>query len=382
MQQQIRQTEQQLLSTQKIHMISQQQCQNATILIVDDQMTNILLLESILQNAGYTKIHSTQDPTKVVSFVKELNPDLICLDIRMPQLNGFQVMGQLKIIQKDTYLPILVLTSEEDRETRLRALESGAKDFLHKPFDKIEVLMRIRNLLEASLLNRIILLQKETLEETVQVRTQQLKETQLEIVHRLAQAAEHRDNETGSHIVRMSNYALILGRACGMNEEECDILFHATPMHDVGKLGIPDRVLLKPGKLDADEWEIMKQHTVIGAQLLSNSQSPVIQMGEIIALTHHERWDGSGYPNRLSGEDIPLAGRICAIVDVFDALSSKRCYKEPWPLEKVMEELRSLSGIQFDPRLIEMFDELLPVIMDVQRTHADITTPQFNLVEA
>jgi putative two-component system response regulator len=382
MQQQIRQTEQQLLSTQKIHMISQQQCQNATILIVDDQMTNILLLESILQNAGYTKIHSTQDPTKVVSFVKELNPDLICLDIRMPQLNGFQVMGQLKIIQKDTYLPILVLTSEEDRETRLRALESGAKDFLHKPFDKIEVLIRIRNLLEASLLNRIILLQKETLEETVQVRTQQLKETQLEIVHRLAQAAEHRDNETGSHIVRMSNYALILGRACGMNEEECDILFHATPMHDVGKLGIPDRVLLKPGKLDADEWEIMKQHTVIGAQLLSNSQSPVIQMGEIIALTHHERWDGSGYPNRLSGEDIPLAGRICAIVDVFDALSSKRCYKEPWPLEKVMEELRSLSGIQFDPRLIEMFDELLPVIMDVQRTHADITTPQFNLVEA
>jgi putative two-component system response regulator len=382
MQQQIRQTEQQLLSTQKIHMISQQQCQNATILIVDDQMTNILLLESILQNAGYTKIHFTQDPTKVVSFVKELNPDLICLDIRMPQLNGFQVMGQLKIIQKNTYLPILVLTSEEDRETRLRALESGAKDFLHKPFDKIEVLIRIRNLLEASLLNRIIMLQKETLEETVQVRTQQLKETQLEIVHRLAQAAEHRDNETGSHIVRMSNYALILGRACGMNEEECDILFHATPMHDVGKLGIPDRVLLKPGKLDADEWEIMKQHTVIGAQLLSNSQSPVIQMGEIIALTHHERWDGSGYPNRLSGEDIPLAGRICAIVDVFDALSSKRCYKEPWPLEKVMEELRSLSGIQFDPRLIEMFDELLPVIMDVQRTHADITTPQFNLVEA
>jgi putative two-component system response regulator len=363
-------------------MISQQQCQNATILIVDDQMTNILLLESILQNAGYTKIHFTQDPTKVVSFVKELNPDLICLDIRMPQLNGFQVMGQLKIIQKNAYLPILVLTSEEDRETRLRALESGAKDFLHKPFDKIEVLIRIRNLLEASLLNRIILLQKETLEETVQVRTQQLKETQLEIVHRLAQAAEHRDNETGSHIVRMSNYALILGRACGMNEEECDILFHATPMHDVGKLGIPDRVLLKPGKLDADEWEIMKQHTVIGAQLLSNSQSPVIQMGEIIALTHHERWDGSGYPNRLSGEDIPLAGRICAIVDVFDALSSKRCYKEPWPLEKVMEELRSLSGIQFDPRLIEMFDELLPVIMDVQRTHADITTPQFNLVEA
>jgi putative two-component system response regulator len=210
-------------------MISQQQCQNATILIVDDQMTNIMLLESILENAGYTKLHSTQDPTEVVSFVKKLNPDLICLDIRMPEINGFQVMGQLKIIQKETYLPILVLTSEEDRETRLRALESGAKDFLHKPFDKIEVLMRIRNLLEASLLNRTISLQKETLEETVRVRTQQLKETQLEIVHRLAQAAEHRDNETGSHIVRMSHYALVLGRACGMNEEECDIEFCSNP---------------------------------------------------------------------------------------------------------------------------------------------------------
>ena len=363
-------------------MISQQQCQNATILIVDDQMTNILLLESILQNAGYTNIHSTQDPTEVVSFVKKLNPDLICLDIRMPQMNGFQIMGQLKIIQKDTYLPILVLTAEEDRETRLRALDSGAKDFLRKPFDKIEVIMRIRNLLETSLLNRALSLQKETLEETVRVRTQQLKETQLEIVHRLAQAAEHRDNETGSHIVRMSHFAQVLGRACGMNEEECDILFHATPMHDVGKLGIPDRVLLKPGKLDADEWEIMKQHTVIGSQLLSNSQSPVLQMGETIALTHHERWDGSGYPNRLAGEDIPLVGRICAIADVFDALSSKRCYKEPWPQEKVLQELRSLSGIQFDPRLVEMFDELLPVIIDIQRTYADTTTPQFNLVEA
>lgn len=362
-------------------MISQQQCQNATILIVDDQMTNILLLESILQSAGYINIHSTQEPTEVVGLVKELNPDLICLDIRMPQINGFQVMGQLKIIQKEMFLPILVLTSEEDRETRLRALESGAKDFLHKPFDKCEVLMRIRNLLEASLLNRTITLQKDTLEETVKERTQQLKETQLEIVHRLAQAAEHRDNETGSHIVRMSHYAVVLGRACGMNEEECDILFHATPMHDVGKLGIPDKILLKPGKLDSEEWEIMKQHTVIGGQLLSNSQSPVLQMGEIIALTHHERWDGSGYPNRLAGEDIPLVGRICAIADVFDALSSKRCYKEPWPLEKVLQELRSLSGVQFDPRLLEMFDELLPVILEIQRSHTDVPVPQFNLME-
>jgi putative two-component system response regulator len=363
-------------------MISQQQCQNATILIVDNQMTNSLILESILHNAGYTQVHSTQDPTQVVSLVKELNPDLICLDISIPESNGFQILGQLKIIQKNTLLPILMLTSEEDREIRLRALESGGKDFLYKPFDKIEVLMRIRNLLEVSLLNQTIWLQKETLEETIRVRTQQLKETQLEIVHRLAQAAEHRDNETGSHIIRMSHYAMVLGRAYGMSEEDCDILFHATPMHDVGKLGIPDRILLKPGKLDADEWEIMKQHTVIGGQLLANSQSPILQMAEMIALTHHERWDGSGYPNRLAGEDIPLAGRICAVADVFDALSSKRCYKDPWPLQKTLEEIRFLSGIQFDPRLVEMFEELLPIIMDIQHTHTDIAAPQLQLVEA
>ncbi len=363
-------------------MISQQQCQNATILIVDDQMTNIMLLESILQNAGYIHVHSVQDPTQVVPRFKELNPDLICLDIRMPQLNGFQIMGQLKIMHQQAYLPILVLTSEEDRETRLRALESGAKDFLNKPFDKVEVLMRIRNLLEASLLNKTVSQQKETLEETVRIRTRELKETQFDVVHRLARAAEHRDNETGSHIVRMSHFAVVLGRACGMSEDECDLLFHATPMHDVGKLGIPDRILLKPGKLDPEEFEIMKQHTVIGAELLANSHSPVLQMGEVIALTHHEKWDGSGYPNRLSGEDIPLIGRICAIADVFDALSSKRCYKDPWPLEKTLREIQSLSGKQFDPHLVSVFNELLPVIIDIQRTHTDVEIPKFELVGA
>jgi putative two-component system response regulator len=363
-------------------MISQQQCQNATILIVDDQMTNIMLLESILRNAGYLHVHSTQDPTQVVSLFKELKPDLVCLDIRMPELNGFQVMGQLKIIHQHAYLPILVLTSEEDRETRLRALESGAKDFLLKPFDKIEVLMRIRNLLEASLLNKAMLRHNETLEEIVKIRTRELKETQIDVVHRLARAAEHRDNETGSHIVRMSHYATVLGRASGMTEDECDILFHATPMHDVGKLGIPDRILLKPGKLTVEEFAIMKQHTVIGANLLSGSQSAVLKMGEVIALTHHEKWDGSGYPNRIAGEDIPLSGRICAIADVFDALSSKRCYKDPWPLEKTLNEIRSQAGKQFDPHLVTVFDELLPVIIDIQRTHVDVEVPKLELVEA
>lgn len=363
-------------------MISQQQCQNARILIVDDQMTNIMLLESILRNAGYKHIHSIQDPNRVIHVFKELNPDLICLDIRMPQINGFQIMGQLKIIQKQAYLPILVLTSEEDRETRLRALESGAKDFINKPFDKVEVLMRIRNLLEARLLNEAVSRQKETLEETVRLRTQELNDTQLEVVHRLAQAAEYRDKDTGAHIIRMSHFAVVLGRACGMSEGDCDLLFHATPMHDVGKLGIPDHILLKPGKLEPEEFEIMKQHTIIGAQLLSNSPSPILQMAELIALTHHEKWDGSGYPNHLAGEDIPLPGRICAISDVFDALSSRRCYKEPWPLEQTVNEIQALSGKHFDPRLVELFHELLPVMLEIQRTHADhldLEMPKFEM---
>lgn len=362
-------------------MITQQQCQNARILIVDDQKTNIMLLESILQKAGYKQVHATQDPTQVVNLYRELDPDLICLDIHMPQLNGFQVMGQLKIIHTHAFLPILVLTSEKDRETRLQALESGAKDFLYKPFDQVEVLMRIRNLLEASLLNKALGRKNQTLEETVRQQTQELKDTQLEVVQRLAQAAEFRDNETGSHIVRMSHYGLVLGRAWGLSEEECHVLFHATPMHDVGKLGIPDRILLKPGKLSPEEFQIMKQHTVIGAKLLSNSQSPVLQLAEIIALTHHEKWDGSGYPNGLAGEDIPLAGRICSISDVFDALSSRRCYKDPWPLEKTLAEIRSLSGKHFDPRLVSLFEEHLPVILDIQRTHADEAVADLELTE-
>ena len=363
-------------------MISRQQCQNATILIVGTQQTNSRILDGILRKARYTQIHATQNPAQVIPLVQELSPDLICLDLSIDESNGLPLMRQLNMIRKKAYLPILMMTSEGDQETWLHALDSGAKDFLRKPFDRIEVLIRVRSLLEASLLHKAMRIQMETLEGIVHLRTRELKETQLDVVHRLAQAAEHRDNETGSHIVRMSHYAMVLGQASGMSEEECDILFHATPMHDVGKIGIPDRVLLKPGKLDADEWKIMKQHTVIGAKLLANSQSPVLQMGELIALTHHERWDGSGYPHQLAGEDIPLVGRICAIADVFDALSSKRCYKDPWPLEKTLEEIRSLSGIQFDPRLVEMFEEFLPVILGIQRTHTDIPIPQFNLVEA
>ncbi len=353
-------------------MIAQHQCQKATILIVDDQMTNVMLLENILQAAGYTNVHSTTDSTEVVRLYREINPDLICLDIRMPEVDGFQVMGQLKIINKRTYLPILVLTSEEDRGTRLRALESGAKDFLNKPFDKVEVLMRIRNLLETSLLHKENIQQMEMLEETVFVRTKALEDTQQEVIHRLGRAAEYRDNDTGSHIVRMSHYAAILAQAVGMSEDECKLIQQAMPMHDIGKIGIPDEILLKPEKLSTDEWHTMRRHTLIGAELLSGSDSPLLQMAEIIALTHHEKWDGSGYPNKLSGEDIPMPGRICAICDIFDALTSERPYKEAWAVEEATKHIRELSGTHLDPHLVELFEDMLPLMLEVQRTYVDV----------
>ncbi|WP_447969390.1 HD domain-containing phosphohydrolase [Nitrospira sp. M1] len=353
-------------------MISQHQCQKAAILLVDDQMTNIMLLENILQAAGYTNVHSTTESSDVVKLYRELNPDLICLDIRMPEVDGFQVMGQLKIINKRSYLPILVLTSEEDRGTRLRALESGAKDFLNKPFDKVEVLMRIRNLLETSLLHRENTQHLETLEDTVSMRTKALEETQREVIHRLGRAAEYRDNDTGAHIVRMSHYAAILAQAVGMSEEDCKLIQQAMPMHDIGKIGIPDDILLKPDQLSPDEWHVMRRHTLIGAELLSGSDSPLLQMAEMIALTHHEKWDGSGYPNKLSGDDIPLPGRICAICDIFDALTSERPYKEAWAIERATEHIRELAGTHLDPNLVELFEDMLPLMLEVQRTYVDV----------
>lgn len=352
-------------------MLSEQQCLNAKILIVDDQLTNIMLLENILQAAGYTKVESTTNSSEVLERYRVGKPDLLLLDIRMPELDGFQVMGQLKIVNKGAFLPILVLTSEQDRQTRLRALEAGAKDFINKPFDQVEVLMRIRNLLEASLLHSEISRYNQELEKTIKARTSELRQTQYEVVQRLGRAAEYRDSDTGLHIVRMSHYAALLGQAAGMNDEECELLRQAMPMHDIGKIGIPDRILLKSGKLTDEEWEIMKTHPRLGAELLSGGQSALLQMGEIIALTHHEKWDGTGYPNKLSGEDIPLPGRICALCDVFDALTSERPYKEAWPIDKAADELQRIKGTHLDPHLVDLFDGILPVILEIKETYSD-----------
>jgi putative two-component system response regulator len=259
----------------------------------------------------------------------------------------------------------VVITANNDDETKIRSLALGALDFLAKPFNGVEVAARIKNILNVRLLHNRVNHQNKILDQKVRERTRELADTRLEVVQRLSRVAECRDNETGMHVIRMSRYSYLLAEAMGLSINQCELLQHASPMHDIGKIGIPDSILLKPGKLDALEWEIMKTHAEIGGQLLSDSDSSLIQMAERIARTHHEKWDGSGYPHGLKGEEIPMEGRIVAICDVFDALTSERPYKEKWPVEKAVRELKDNSGIHFDPVLVSKFIEILPQVLKV-----------------
>jgi putative two-component system response regulator len=344
---------------------------SARILVVDDQPANVTLLERVLAAEGYRNVEALTDPREVARAYSARRHDLILLDLNMPYLDGFQVMAQLKALEPDSYVPILVLTAQADRQTRLKALEMGARDFLTKPFDRLEVVNRIRNMLEIRLMHNQIRDQNRILEERVRERTQELVDTRLEIIRRLGRAAEYRDNETGLHIIRMSKFSEILARAAGIGAGETEMLLNASPMHDIGKIGIPDRVLLKPGKFEPDEWEIMKTHTTIGAEMLAGNDSPLMQMASVIALTHHEKWDGSGYPRGLVGEEIPLVGRIVALSDVFDALTSVRPYKRAWSIEEARVYMAENAGKHFDPNLVRLFDEVFPDILSIKEKYAE-----------
>jgi len=298
-----------------------------------------MLLRKVLKGAGYGLTAATTNPEEAVGLYREFRPDLVILDVQMKPLDGFQVLEQLKTLEPDSYPPVLMMTAQNEQDVRLRALEAGARDFLNKPFDRVEALTRIRNMLEVRLLHNQVLDQNRALEETVRARTREIRETRLEVIRRLGRAAEYRDNETGMHIIRMSMAAAVLGRAIGLSSEQCDLILNASPMHDIGKIGIPDRILLKPGPLDESEWSVMRRHPAIGAELLAGGGSELMQMAETIAHCHHERWDGNGYPRGLVGKAIPLAARIVAVCDVFDALLSKRPYKDPWSVDDAVAEL-------------------------------------------
>jgi len=348
-------------------MVAPNEILNARICIVDDNESNVFLLEETLATGGYTSVISVTDPRKVAELYTAYQPDLVLLDINMPYMNGYQVMEKLRELTGDDYPPVLVLTAQQDRETRLRSLQSGAKDFLSKPFDHAETLTRIRNMLEARLLHMEVKNQNIILERKVAERTAELHNTQMEIIRRLGLAAEYKDNETGLHIIRMSKMCQAIGVKAGREGMDTDILLNASPMHDIGKIGIPDRILQKPGKLDPEEWKIMKTHTSIGAQMLDGHSSALLIMAREIALTHHEKWDGSGYPNCLKGEEIPLPGRICAIADVFDALTSVRPYKKAWSIEDSVAEIKKGKGTLFDPELVDVFMSVLDEIVLIRK---------------
>ncbi len=269
---------------------------SARILIVDDEAANLKLLDRMLAGQGYTERVLIQDPRTVVSRYLEMPADLILLDIGMPHMDGFEVMAQLQALGDALLPPIVVLTAQHSRDFLLRALGGGARDFISKPFDRNELLARVRNLLDAHMAQRMLYDQKAVVEEMVRARTEELRHTRLQVVQRLGRAAEYRDEATGNHILRMSHVCALLAHALGWDEAQCELMLNASPMHDIGKIGIPDHILLKPGRLDPGEWEIMQAHARIGAEILDGDDSDLIRMARDVALAHHEKWDGSGYP--------------------------------------------------------------------------------------
>lgn len=357
-------------------MITQQQIFQARILIVDDQKLHSFFLENLLRQAGYQAVACVTEPLKAMTGIREFLPDLIILDLVMPQIDGFQIMGQLGSFRQDHYVPIIALSEDKSSQTRLQALQSGATDYLNKPFENEEMLFRIRHLIETRILHMTVENQNKLLEVKVQERTKELRDTQLEVIRRLAQAAEFRDNDTGIHIIRMSHFCTKLAQALGSSDIECELILNSSPLHDVGKIGIPDSILLKPGPLTAEEFEIMKTHTTIGAKLLSGSNSPIMNLAQTIALTHHERWDGTGYPQKLRDEQIPDVGQICSICDVFDALTSQRPYKKAWPADDALKEIVSKKNLHFSARIVDCFIKIFPGILAIKEKYAESHDPR------
>lgn len=306
-----------------------------------------------------------KDPQVALGWCLQNDVDLVIVDYVMPKINGLQFIEAFLTNPSRTDIPVIMVTTSDTMEVRYRALQLGATDFLRKPVDKIEFLTRVRNLLSLSRHHKQTKTQAVLLAEEVRKATQAIVERERESILVLSRAAEFRDNETGAHLLRMSNYCQIIATRMGLPSEEVDLIFTAAPMHDIGKIGIPDHVLLKPGALTPEEREIMTTHAEIGWQILRNNQSPMLQMAAAIALSHHEKWDGTGYPKRVSGLDIPLAGRITAVADVFDALTSVRPYKPAWPLDKALDFLRSNRGSHFDPACVDAFLVSLEQILAV-----------------
>jgi len=334
------------------------------ILYVEDdpdiRAITMMVLETI---SGFTLV-ACSSGTEALAQAVPFKPDLVLLDVMMPGMDGYEVCRRLKDDSATRAIPIIFVTTLSDVASETQGLALGAADYVTKPYVPDLVRSRVRTHVALSH-------QNVALERLVAERTEELLETRLEIVRRLGRAAEYRDNETGMHVVRMSHVSRLIALAYGNSEAEATLILHAAPMHDIGKIGVPDRVLLKPGKLDAEEWQIMRMHTVTGAEIIGHHESDLLTIARNVALRHHERWDGRGYPDGIAGEAIPLAARIVALADVFDALLSVRPYKAAWSNEATIDYVRAERGRHFDPRVVDAFLSVLPDCFQIQESYRD-----------
>jgi putative two-component system response regulator len=347
------------------------------ILVVDDEPLNRELMESQLIALGHEVVTANHGEDALQKVQKSL-PDVILLDVMMPKMDGFEVARRLKAQENTRHIPIVMVTALKEVEDRIKALEAGANDFMSKPIDKAELRATVASQIQIKAYHDHMRQYQKELENEVDVRTEQLRRAfekikmgSVDTINRLSRAAEFKDEDTGAHIFRMSNYSATIARKMGFSKTVTEGILYAAPMHDVGKIGIPDRILLKPGKLNPEEWGVMRQHTQWGGAILEGNSKGFVKLAQIIALTHHEKWDGSGYPNGLKGKKIPLIGRIVAISDVFDALTSKRPYKEPFSLEKSYAIIKEGCGSHFDPKVVDAFFEAESEILVIREQYKD-----------
>jgi len=353
------------------------------ILVVDDVEPNLVLLGSLVRSLGY-EVETARDGLEALAKLA-LGVDLMLLDVMMPGLDGYEVARRVRADPRTADLPIILVTALDTREDRVKAIQAGASDFIAKPVDKTELLVRISSQLRLKEAQDALKRSQAGLEEQVANRTAELRRTceeaadanrrtyaaHVDTIRRLVLAAELKDPDTARHIMRISRYSAVLAKALHMSPGETEVLAHAVTMHDVGKIGIPDAILFKRGALDLKEKKVMESHTLIGSRILADSPSALMQLGQIVALSHHERWDGTGYPRRLHGEQIPIAGRICAVVDVFDAMTAERPYRPAFPPEAALETMREGRGTHFDPRLLDLFMDRLDEVHEVRERLAE-----------
>ena len=336
-----------------------------TVLVVDDTPENIQILNGVLR-PNY-KVKAAPNGEKAIKIAQSASqPDIILLDIMMPEMDGYEVCRQLKSNPITEKIPIIFVTAMSEVEDEKKGLDMGAVDYITKPINPAIVLARVRTQLA-------LYDQTRELEKKVQERTAELNSTRMEIIRRLGRAAEYKDNETGLHVIRMSHYSRLIATQINANEEWVELLFNAAPMHDIGKIGVPDANLLKPGKLNDEEWALMRKHPEFGGEILGDNDSELLQMAKEIAVNHHEKWDGSGYPKGLQGAEIPLTARIIAIADVFDALTTERPYKKAWPVERAVKFIEDNAGSHFDPELVAVFIKALPEILIIKDQYAEQT---------